>query len=170
MPFSVKGVEIFNFYGARLTQEGLMYGFLISLRAISAVIIIFPMLATTRFEEILKALYKLKVPNVLIQILMFSYRYIFTFIKEFQTTLRAMQSRGFKMRTDLYTLKILGKAMGTLFIKGYEKSERVYQAMQSRGYTGSSKMLVEFKMRFKDYVLAICIIGFAFFLHIVSFG
>jgi len=167
MPFSVEGKEIFNFYGMKMTQEGLIYGLLISVRAVSAVILIFPMIATMKFEKTLKALNSLKVPNILVQILMFSYRYIFTFIEEFQNMLRAMQSRGFKLKANSCTLEIMGKAVGMLFVKGYERSERVYQAMQARGYSGNPKILTEFKMRIKDYILAACIIGFAVFLHII---
>lgn len=170
MPFSVEGEKIISFYGVKITQQGIIYGLLISIRAVSAAILVFSMLATMRFEETLRALSSLKVPNVLVQILMFSYRYIFTFIREFQSMLRAMQSRGFEPRIGIYTLQSIGKTVGMLFVRGYERSERVYRAMQSRGYTGNPKILTEFKMKVKDYILAICIIGFALFLHIASFG
>jgi len=169
MPFSVKGEELFSLYNIKITREGLFLGLLISTRAVSATILIFPMIATMKFEETLKALYKLKFPNTLVQVFMFSYRYIFTFLEELQATLIAMQARGFKLRTNLYTLRILGKTFGMLFIRGYERAERVYQAMKARGYEGNSKILVDFKINTKDYLLSCLIIGFALFLHIISF-
>lgn len=168
MPFSVEGKKIFSFYSIKITHEGLTLGLLISIRAISAIILIFPMMGTTKFEESLKALYKLKFPNTLIQIIMFSYRYIFTFLEELQTILRAMQVRGFKPGTNLYTLQVLGKALGMLFVRGYERAERVYQAMQSRGYSENSKILTDFKMNTRDYALASCIVGFGIFLQVIG--
>ena len=167
MPFSMEGKEILSFYGMKLTREGLIYASLISTRAVSAGILIFPMMATTKFEKTLKALKSLKVPDILVQILMFSYRYIFTLVEEFQNTLRTMQSRGFKLKLNFCTFETMGKAVGMLFVKGYERAERVYRAMQARGYSGNPQILTEFKMKAGDYILACCIIGFALFLHIV---
>jgi cobalt/nickel transport system permease protein len=167
MPFTVGGAEIFSFYGLTMTYEGLEYGILVAVRAISAVILVLPMIATTRFDLTLKALAKLKMPNMLVQMFMFTYRYIFVFVVEFQRTWRAMAARGFKIKTNLYALKTIGKALGTLFVRSYERGERVYQALRSRGYTGSPKTLVEFKMHALDYILAVSIIGFAVSLHII---
>ena len=169
MPFTVKGNEIFSFYAITMTHEGLRYGVLVAVRAFSAVILVLPMIATTRFETTIKALEKLKVPNLLVQMLMFTYRYIFVFVDEFQRVWTAMESRGFKLRTSLYALRTIGKALGMLFVRSYERADRVYHAMRSRGYTGNPRTLIEFQMRMKDYMLAVSIVGFAVSLHIISF-
>ena len=170
MPFTVKGDEIFSFYTVKVTYEGLRYGILVVLKAFSAVMLIFPMIATMKFETTIKALDKLKVPNILVQMLMFTYRYIFVFVNEFQRLLIAMESRGFKLGTSPYTLRTIGNALGMLFVRSYERAERVYYAMRSRGYTGRQKTLVEFKMCTKDYVLAVVIIAFAVCLHVVCYA
>ena len=170
MPFTVKGDEIFSFYGIKVTYEGLRYGILVVLKAFSAVMLVFPMIATTKFETTIKALDKLKVPNILVQMLMFTYRYIFVFVNEFQRLLIAMESRGFKLGTSSYALRTIGNALGMLFVRSYERAERVYWAMRSRGYEGRQKTLVEFKMCTKDYVLAVFIIAFAVCLHIVCYA
>ena len=169
MPFTVKGTEIFSFYAITMTYEGLKYGILVGLRAYSAVILVLPMIGTTRFDITIKALGELKMPNMLVQMFMFTYRYIFVFVVEFQRTWRAMAARGFKLKTTLYAMRTIGKALGTLFVRSYERGDRVYQALRSRGYTGEQKTLVEFKMHARDYILAVSIIGFAVSLHIISF-
>jgi len=127
------------------------------------------MIGTMRVDTTIKALDRLKVPNSLVQMLMFTYRYIFVFVDEFQRIWRAMESRGFKLRTTLNALRTIGKALGMLFVRSYERAERVYRAMRSRGYMGSQKTLVEFEIRMKDYMLAVFIMGFAVALHVVSF-
>ncbi|MBA7553084.1 Energy-coupling factor transporter transmembrane protein EcfT [subsurface metagenome] len=170
LAFTFPGEEIANFYFLSITAEGLYTGSLITVRAFSAVILIFPMIGTMRFDTTIKALDKLKVPNSLVQMLMFTYRYIFVFADEFQRVWTAMESRGFKLRTTLYALRTIGKAMGMLFVMSYERAERVYRAMRSRGYTGNPKTLVEFDIRRRDYILAASIIGFAVSLHIISFA
>ncbi|MHC1603004.1 MAG: cobalt ECF transporter T component CbiQ [Methermicoccaceae archaeon] len=165
MPFTVAGRELMSVYGITMTYEGVMYAVLITLRALAAVVLAFIMLATTRFNTTIKALHMLKVPNPLVQMLMFTYRYIFVLLDEFLRMWRAMTAKGFTLKTSTYAFLTVGTAVGMLIVKSYERAERVYQAMQSRGYTGNPKTLVEFRMKTKDYVLASFLIGFAALLH-----
>ncbi|KXA96333.1 cobalt ABC transporter permease [candidate division MSBL1 archaeon SCGC-AAA259J03] len=165
MPLTVGGSEMFQVFGAEITHEGVQLGLLVSIRALSAVILVFPMIGTMRFDTTIKALYDLKVPSSLVQMLMFTYRYIFTFSDEFSRMRNAMASKGFELKTNLETLNIIGKAIGMLFVRAYERAERVYQAMLSRGYTGNPKTLTAFRMKRSDYLLATLIIGFAILLH-----
>lgn len=172
LAFTFPGEEIARFYFLSITIEGLYAGSLIAVRAFSAIILVFTMVGTMRFETTVKALGRLKVPDSLVQMLVFTYRYIFIFSDEFQKIWTAMELRGFKLRirTLLYSLRTIGKAAGMLLVLSYKRAECVYMAMRSRGYTGTGDpkrlMLAEFEIRLKDYLLAASIIGFAIFLHI----
>ncbi|MHC1572110.1 MAG: cobalt ECF transporter T component CbiQ [Methanosarcinales archaeon] len=168
MPFTVEGSEIYGVHGLKVTYEGIEYGALIALRALSAVILVLPMIATTRFEEMMKALERLKVPSIMVQMLIFTYHYIFVFGEEWERMWRAIESRGFRLRTTLYALRTLGRAMGMLFVKSYERSERVYYAMRSRGYTGHQRTLAEFNLKRSDLVLSTLIISIGVILHIIQ--
>lgn len=175
LAFTFPGEELARFYFLSITVEGLYAGSLIAVRAFSAIILVFTMVGTMRFETTVKALGRLKVPDSLVQMLVFTYRYIFVFRDVFQRIWTAMESRGFKLlriRTVLYSLRTIGKAAGMLFVLSYERAERVYRAMRSRGYTGTNNpktlMLAEFEIRLKDYLLAASIIVFAIFLHTIS--
>ncbi len=168
MPFTMEGTEICTIHGLKVTYEGVEYGVLITLRALSAVILILPMIATTRFEETIKALERLRVPSIMVQMLMFTYRYIFVFGEEWERMWRAIESRGFRLRTTLYALRTMGRAMGMLFVKSYERSERVYNAMRSRGYTGHQRTLAEFNLQKSDLVLSALIISLGIILHIIQ--
>ncbi|MFQ5836064.1 MAG: energy-coupling factor transporter transmembrane component T family protein, partial [bacterium] len=79
---TVPGSSLLRLSFLSISRQGLRLSLLISLRAISAVLLIFPMIGTTRFNLTLKALQKIKVPDRLIQLLMFTYRYIFLFLDE----------------------------------------------------------------------------------------
>ena len=168
MPFTMEGSEICRIYGLKVTFEGVEYGALITLRALSAVILILPMIATTRFEDTMKALERLRVPGIMVQMLMFTYRYIFVFEAEWERMWRAIESRGFRLKTTLYALRMIGRAMGMLFVKSYERSERVYHAMRSRGYTGNQRTLSEFNLKRSDLLLSTLIISLGIILHIIQ--
>ncbi len=167
MPFTVEGKEIFSLYNLKFTYEGLKYGTIIALRATSAAILVFVVVSTTRFADIMKALYELKVPNLLIQMLMFSHRYIFVLREEAQKMLIAMRSRGFDIGTNLYSLRNLGRVIGMLFIRSYERADRVYHAMRARGYGGKPEVLTEFTMRAKDWALSLFIFAISISLHML---
>ena len=168
MPFTVPGSEIWRFSFLVATEEGLRYALLIAIKAMSAVILIFPMIGTMRFDTTLKALERLRLPNKLVQMVMFTYRYIFVFVAELQQMWRAVISRGFRVRTNMHTMRTTGKVMGTLFIRSYDRAERVYNAMGSRGYTGRVRTLDKFKIKSSDLIKAFVVIGIAIVPHCLT--
>jgi len=146
---------------------GIEHASLIAVKALSAVILIFPMIGTMRFDTTIKALERLKIPARLVQMIMFTYRYIFVFAREIQRMSTSLTSRGFRKRTNIYTLSITGKLIGMLFVRSLDRSERVFNAMVSRGYDGNLKTLVEFDMRKLDIVKATGLIAVAIALDVV---
>ena len=167
MPLTVPGDEIASFYFLSVSKKGIELALLIALRATSAVLLVFPMIGTAKLSVTMKALGELKVPNKLIQMLMFTYRYIFIFIEELERMFTAAKARAFKEKTNLQTLKTVGFVLGMLFVKSYERSRRVYNAMLARGYTGRLKILYEFNLGRKDFIKGFIIIGFAIFLQVL---
>jgi cobalt/nickel transport system permease protein len=91
--------------------------------------------ATTEPRALLRGLERLRLPSVLVQILMFMFRYTDVVGGELRRMRVARESRGFRAR-HLGALPVLGSAAGALFIRSYERGERVHLAMLSRGYTG----------------------------------
>ena len=157
---------IIFFFIILIFTAGLEKASLVSLRAAAAFLLIFPLLATARFDATLKAIEKIGVPSKLVQVIQFTYRYIFVFTEEIQTMFCAMKSRGFKASTDFYTMKTTGKVIGMLFVRSFERSERVYNAMISRGYMGTARTIMEFKVNKFDLVKAFVVVSFAISLHI----
>lgn len=140
---------------------------LISVKALSAVILIFPMIGTMRFDTTMKALEKLKIPKKLVQMIMFTYRYIFVFTNELHRMLTSLTSRGFSRRISIYAMSTTGKLLGMLFVRSHERAERVFNAMVSRGYEGNIHTLVDFKMRKADILKAAILIAIAVALNVV---
>jgi cobalt/nickel transport system permease protein len=101
--------------------------------------------STTKLDDLLKALNQLGMPQVLILILSFMYRYIFVLVDEVMRIQQARDSRNFG-GSRLHHLKTIGNMAGTLFIRSYERGERIYAAMLARGFDGQVRTL--HKLRF----------------------
>jgi len=166
MPLTVDGNNIIKLKDITVSWEGLKLASLISLRAISICLLIFPMIGTTKFHESIKALHKLKFPNKLVQIIMFAYRYIFVFMEQFARMFTAAKARCFKKKTDFFTFKTIGNLIGMLFVRSFERTQSVYNAMISRGYKGDLKTFDEFKLCGKDLIKAIFILMIVILLNL----
>ncbi len=128
--------------------------------------IIFPMIGTMKFHKTLKALGRLGFPNKLIQMIMFTYRYIFVLLEELGRVSRAAKARLFKKGTNIHTLKITGNLIGMLLIRGFDRTQRVYNAMASRGYKGNLKTQDEFRLSKADFFKAFLIVTLAVALNL----
>ena len=166
MPFTVDGVVLFSFHGIHLTYEGLYYGVLVFVRAATSILLALIMLGTTKMDTTMKSLHSLKVPSPLIQTLMFSYRFIFVFIDEFLSMWRSMSAKGFKLKANKHSLSIVGNIVGMLLVRSYERAERVYHSMSSKGYTGESRTIVKFEMQPADYGMVAAFVGIIFIFYL----
>jgi cobalt/nickel transport system permease protein len=98
--------------------------------------------ATTPFPDLLHALRHLRVPGVLVAIIGFMYRYLFVLAGEAGRLLRARAARSARPAggggggTIWWRARVAGSMVGQLFLRSYERSERVYEAMLARGYQG----------------------------------
>lgn len=91
--------------------------------------------ATTQPQELVRGLERLRLPNLLVQILSFMIRYLEVVGDDLRRQQIALASRGFSARHPRHW-PVLARSAGALFIRTYERGERVHLAMLSRGYTG----------------------------------
>ena len=165
MPFTVPGRDIWTYSFLSISYEGLSLASLISIKAIAIVILLFPMFGTAPFHTSMKALQRLRFPVRFVQIILFTYRYIFVFFEEIRRMRNAARTRGFEARTRWHTFRTLGNFIGVLLVRSFERTERLYNAMISRGYRGKLITLSTFRMTFWDsikgaVVMVICILLF----------
>jgi cobalt/nickel transport system permease protein len=100
---------------------------------------------------------------------MFAYRYIFVFIEESKRMFIAAKARLFKKRTDISTLRITSNLISMLFIRGFERTQCIYNAMASRGYKGNLEILDEFNLCGKDFLKASLFVILTFILSLPRF-
>ena len=120
--------------------------------------------ATTRMTSLLRAWEQLRFPRVMTLILSFMYRYIFVLTDEVLRMKQARDSRNFG-GNRLRHIRTVGNMTGTLFLRSYERGERVYAAMLARGFDGRSRTLDRLSFRQADIYF-----GIAFSLALTTTG
>ena len=90
---------------------------------------------STTAREILRGLERLNLPRMMVQIATFMLRYINVISDEMERMKVARESRGFEAK-GIQHWKILATVAAALFIRSYERGERIHLAMLSRGYAG----------------------------------
>jgi cobalt/nickel transport system permease protein len=97
------------------------------------------LLATTGFHRLLGALQLLRAPSLFVSLLCFMYRYLFVLWEETQRMARARDSRAPRQRSSQRLLTV-GHMAGSLFLRSYERAERVAHAMVARGFDGTVRL------------------------------
>jgi cobalt/nickel transport system permease protein len=93
------------------------------------------LVSATPFSALLAALRGLGMPALFLDLLALTYRYIFVLVGEAMRLKRAAAARGYRPRW-LPQAVIVGRMAGSLFVRSYERAERIYGAMRLRGYDG----------------------------------
>lgn len=139
LPFIGTGDRV-TVVGVALSTDGLWSMWNIVAKATVGASVSILLAATTEVPDILKGLTRLKVPPVLTSIASFMIRYLEVIAGELGRMRVAMTARGFDPRW-IGQAKPIASSAGALFIRSYERGERVYDAMLARGYTGSMPTL-----------------------------
>ena len=91
--------------------------------------------ATTPIPDLLVGLSRLRVPAALIGIVGFMFRYLDLIVDDLGRTRRAMAARGHDPRW-LWQARPLASSAGVVFVRTYERGERIHGAMAARGFDG----------------------------------
>ena len=160
--FSIPGNPVstfrFLFWDLTITDAGLLRFVSILIRSWLSVQMAILLVGTTRFPDVVHALEHLRVPSILTTIIAFLYRYLFVLVDEVFRLLRAREARsaavaGLRSGGGVaWRAGIAGNMAGQLFLRSYERSDRVYNAMLARGYTGQLQTINPHEMGRVDYV------------------
>lgn len=145
-------------WGLTATDAGLSRFTSILLRSWLSVQVAILLIMTTRFPDVLHALRHLKMPAILVSILAFMYRYLFVLADEALRLLRARQSRSARLSGQghggsiIWRARVTGSMAGQLFLRSFERSDRVYNAMLARGYVGELLTMSPHAMVQRDWL------------------
>ncbi len=135
MPFIATGPQV-EVLGVEVSRSGLAAAAALLVKGTLGVLASLTLAATTEPRHLLAGLERLRVPQLLVQIMGFMIRYLDVVTDEMGRMRVARESRGFTAR-NVRHWPILARSSGALFIRSYERGERVHLAMLARGYTGT---------------------------------
>jgi cobalt/nickel transport system permease protein len=128
--------------GISLSEPGLWAAWNIVAKGSLGVLVAVVLAATTPVPELLAGLERLRLPRVLTSVAGFMVRYLDVIVGEASRMRIARMSRGYDPRW-LWQARAVAASAGTLFVRSFERGERVHLAMLSRGYGGTMPPLHE---------------------------
>lgn len=134
IPFIASGEQT-ELFGLEVSVEGLWGAWNIFAKAILGASVSILLTATTEIPEIIRGLGVLRVPAVFTAIATFMIRYLELVADELGRVRVAMTSRGYDPRW-LYQARPIAMSAGAMFVRTYERGERVHAAMLARGFDG----------------------------------
>lgn len=169
--FSHDGEVIFQLGAFKATVEGIIKGFLISLRLLLLIIVssllmftTSPLLLTDALEDLLKPLKKIGFPaHELAMMMTIAMRFIPTLLEETDKIRKAQQARGvdFESGNFINRAKQMVPILVPLFISAFRRADELAMAMEARCYHGG-----EGRTRMKKLMVGkldyICITWFIF--------
>jgi cobalt/nickel transport system permease protein len=130
-----------------ISEEGLRVFTTIALKSWISVQAALLLAFTTPFHDLVDGLRELRLPRVMVAIISFMYRYLGVIGDEASRMNRAKAARSADRGgsgaggTIRWRATVTGSMVGSLFLRSYERSERVYAAMQARGFDGELRYL-----------------------------
>ncbi|NBM21234.1 cobalt ECF transporter T component CbiQ [Streptomyces sp. GC420] len=166
MPFVAEGPTT-EVLGLRLSESGLWAAWNILAKGTLGVAASVILASTTELRALVLGLQRLRLPPMLVQIAGFMIRYGDVITDEMRRMRIARASRGFEAR-GVRHWGVLAKTAGALFIRSYERGERVHLAMISRGYAGTVPVIDDLSASRAQWAhaaalpaaaLAVCLMG-----------
>jgi cobalt/nickel transport system permease protein len=148
--FTLAGPELFTWqvgsWTLTATQPGLQRVASVVLKSWISMQAAVLLTATTEFPDLLVAMRAVRVPRLLVAVFGLMWRYLFVLVDEAIRLTRARDARsgspsGRGGRSAIWRARVTGGMAGNLFLRGYERSERIYAAMVARGYDGDVRSL-----------------------------
>ena len=145
LPF-LGGSETLAILGVHLSIKGLWILAGVTMKSMLSVAALALLVSTTHFSSLMAGLRSLGAPPLLLDLLGLTYRFLFLLTGESMRLKRAALARGYDPKW-LPQAAIVGRLAGNLFVRSYERAERVYGAMRLRGY--DSRMPAAAPARFR---------------------
>lgn len=120
---------------AGLSEPGMWAAWNILIKASLGVLAATLLAATTLPVEMVAGLQALRLPSPIVAILTFFIRYVDVVADQYRRMRVAQQARGFTAASPR-SWSVLASGLGALFVRSFERGERVHLALVSRGYYG----------------------------------
>ncbi|MDH3682232.1 MAG: cobalt ECF transporter T component CbiQ [Acidimicrobiia bacterium] len=150
-----------------LSVSGLWAAWTILAKATLGVAVSVVLASTTPATQIIGGLEALRVPRPFTAIMGFMLRYADVLTEKIGAQRQAMASRGYDPRW-FFQAKPLAISAGTLFVRSYERGERIQRAMIARGFAGTMPASRQQPATRSDWLIALTPAGAAFAVALAS--
>lgn len=133
--------------------------------------------ASTSFPDLLLAMRAVRIPRLLVSIFGLMWRYLFVLVDEAMRLMRARAARsgiasqpGLKAGGSLvWRARVAGGMAGSLFLRAFERSDRIYMAMLARGYDGEVRSMPLPALRPWHVLALVLVLGLLALLLVMGF-
>lgn len=153
LPFTVPGEVVFSWGPLNVHREGLLQALLITLKSNAILLTVMVLLGTSPIFSLVHALSHMWVPDKLVHLFFFCFRYIHVIHEEYHRLAHAIKIRGFKPGTNMHTYRTYAYLVGMLMVRSFDRSSRILAAMKCRGFRDKFYILHHYEMKNYDYVL-----------------
>ncbi|TYP57879.1 energy-coupling factor transporter transmembrane component T family protein [Thermosediminibacter litoriperuensis] len=159
-----------NFYANQQYGRGAV----LFLRALCAILVLNTAISSMTFRDLLFSMRALHVPDVLVNLVGFTVRYADILTDELSRMMIARKARGYAGGKNFWhtnAMKVIGQTVAVLFLRSFERSERVYSAMLSRGYSGDIRLVqIPEKPGKKDLLVGAAVVAVPLAFKIAELG
>ncbi len=141
VPLDAYAIPIGSYY-ITSSRASLLFGLRLILTALASVSCLYFLSLNTPMTDILAVLKKFRCPELLIELMMLIYRFIFV-LMNLAAVMSTAQNCRLGNKDFRTSCKSFGSMASTLFIRSMKKSNALYDAMESRCYDGKIHVLIE---------------------------
>lgn len=125
--------------------RGFQLALLLCTKVFAALIWTFVLVATSPFDQLLAAARACGLPGLVAHLLLLVHRYVLLFNEHLGQLRVALRLRAFRNRPNWRSYRTVGQVTGTLLVRSHDRAERVGQALCTRGYQGTFRLLRKFQ-------------------------
>lgn len=145
--------------------QGVLHALSITLKGNAMLLFMTTLLSTIELFTLGQALQHLRLPAKLIQLLLLTARYLVVIDQEYQRLRRAMALRGFQAGFNRHSYRSLAYLVAMLWIKSFDRAERIVAAMKCRGFQG--QFLTRKRLVWQPYDTGFVVIIFWIFIGLI---
>jgi cobalt/nickel transport system permease protein len=154
LPLTVPGQVMQSVGPVAIYREGVISALAITLKSNAIILTMIVLLGTSPVFTLVHALSHLGVPDKLVHLFFFCFRYVHVIHEEFHALATAAKVRGFRPGTNRHTYRTYAYLVGMLLVRSFDRSARIVAAMKCRGFKGKFYILHDYEMKKLDYVAA----------------
>ena len=131
------------------------FGFFLALKVVlkacAVALMMEPIFATAPLSKTLYGLSRIGIPMPVCQMIILCHRYSHVFMNEMKRMYMGMRLRGLHNKAHITVFNTFGNFFGMLFVRSFDRTQRVYDAMICRGYDGSIRSSIHLKSTLTDW-------------------